>query len=187
MKRSQSRTDPGNSRASGVSRRELIAAGGAMAAAATSSPLIANTASAQGSAGADATLDRLRRAAGDSGRILIRGGTIISMDVGVGDFPAGDVLIEGKRISAVGPDLAGAGQGGNAIVVDAAGMVVIPGMIDCHRHSWEGQLHGIIPNSASIADYMGATQRGFAPFYQPEDMYVGNLTTALGCIDAGIT
>jgi len=119
MKRSQSRTDAGNGRvvASGVSRRELIAAGGAMAAAATSSPLIANTASAQGSAGADATLDRLRRAAGDSGRrILIRGGTVISMDAGVGDFAAGDVLIEGKRISAVGPDLAGAGQGGNAIV-----------------------------------------------------------------------
>src|SRR6516164_6832867 len=190
MKRSQSRSDGENGwvAASGVSRRELIAAGGAMAAAATSSPLIANTASAQGSAGADSTLDRLRRAAGDSGRrILIRGGTVISMDAGVGDFAAGDVLIEGKRISAVGPDLAGAGQGGNTIVVDASGMVVIPGMIDCHRHSWEGQLHGIIPNSASIDDYMGATHRGFAPFYQPEDMYVGNLITALGCIDAGIT
>ena len=97
MKRSQSRTDAGNDRvvASGVSRRELIAAGGAMAAAATSSPLIANTASAQGSAGADATLDRLRRAAGDSGRrILIRGGTVISLDAGGGDFAAGDGLIE---------------------------------------------------------------------------------------------
>jgi hypothetical protein len=65
---------------------------------------------------------RLRRAAGDSGRILIRGGTIISMDVGVGDFAAGDILIEGKRISAIGPDLSGAGQGGNAIVVHAAGI-----------------------------------------------------------------
>ena len=107
MKRSQSRSDAENGRvaANGVSRRELIAAGGAMAAAATSSP----PASAQGIAGADATLDRLRRTAGDSGRrILIRGGTIISMDAGVGDFAAGDVLIEGKRISAVGPDLAGA-------------------------------------------------------------------------------
>jgi hypothetical protein len=40
--------------------------------------------------GADATLDRLRRAAGDSSRrILIRGGTIISMDTGVGNFAAG--------------------------------------------------------------------------------------------------
>jgi 5-methylthioadenosine/S-adenosylhomocysteine deaminase len=189
MKRSQSRSDAENGRVvvDGVSRRELIAAG-AMAAAATSSPLIANSASAQGRPGADGTLDQLRRAVGDSGRrILIRGGTIISMDAAVGDFAAGDVLIEGKRISGIGPNLADAGQGGNAIVVDAAGMIVIPGMIDCHRHSWEGQLNGIIPNSASIDDYMGATHRGFAPFYQPEDMYVGNLITALGCIDAGIT
>src|SRR5215831_4868181 len=61
MKRSRSRSDAENGRvvANGVSRRELIAAGGAMAAVATSSPLIANTASAQGSAGADAILDRL--------------------------------------------------------------------------------------------------------------------------------
>jgi cytosine/adenosine deaminase-related metal-dependent hydrolase len=34
---------------------------------------------------------------------------------------------------------------------------------------------------------MGATHRGFAPFYRPQDMYAGNLITALGCIDAGIT
>jgi 5-methylthioadenosine/S-adenosylhomocysteine deaminase len=191
MKRSQSRSDTENGRAvaAGVSRRGMIAAGGAMAAGATASPLIANTASAQGtSAGADATLERLRRTAGDAGRrILIRCGTIISMDAGVGDFAAGDVLIEGKRIAAIGPDLSGAAQAGNAIVVDAAGMVVIPGMVDCHRHSWEGQLHGVIPDSAAIGDYMGATHRGFAPFYQPDDMYTGNLATALGCIDAGIT
>jgi 5-methylthioadenosine/S-adenosylhomocysteine deaminase len=190
MKRSQSCSDAENGRvvASGLSRRELIAAGGAMAAAATSCPLIANTASAQDRTGANATLDRLRRTAGDSGRrILIRGGVIISMDIGVGDFIAGDVLIEGKRIVAVSADLSGSVQGGDAVVIDAAGTIVIPGMVDCHRHSWEGQLRGIIPDSTSIADYMGATHRGFAPFYRPEDMYVGNLITALGCIDAGIT
>jgi 5-methylthioadenosine/S-adenosylhomocysteine deaminase len=189
MKKSHSRTgaDDGWRTGNDLSRRELIAAGTAMAAAATASPLIATTAAAQGGAGTDATLERLKRAAGDGGRrILIRGGTIISMDAAVGDFAVGDVLIEGKKIAAVGPDLAGAAQGG-AIVVDAAGMVVIPGLIDCHRHSWEGQIRGIIPDSSSIGDYMAATHRGFAPFYQPEDMYVGNLSTALGCIDAGIT
>jgi cytosine/adenosine deaminase-related metal-dependent hydrolase len=60
-------------------------------------------------------------------------------------------------------------------------------MVDCHRHAWEGQIRGVIPNSATIGDSMGATHRGFAPFYHPDDMYVGNLITALGCIDAGIT
>jgi hypothetical protein len=67
MKRSQSRSDAENGRVvvNGVSRRELIAAGGAMAAAATSSPLIANTASAQGIAGADAALIRWTEAGGN--------------------------------------------------------------------------------------------------------------------------
>jgi 5-methylthioadenosine/S-adenosylhomocysteine deaminase len=185
--RSRSREKDGRSAGSGVSRRALIAAGTAIAAATTASALIATPAAAQSSAGADATLERLRRGVGDPARrILIRGGTILSMDSAVGDFAAGDVLIEGKKIAAVAPDLAGAAQGG-AIVVDAAGMVVIPGLIDCHRHSWEGQIRGIIPDSSSIGDYMAATHRGFAPFYQPEDMYVGNLATAFGCIDAGIT
>jgi 5-methylthioadenosine/S-adenosylhomocysteine deaminase len=185
---SRSREKDGRSAGSDVSRRELIAAGTVMAAAATALPLSMNTAAAQGSAGGDATLERLKRAAGDGARrILIRGGTILSLDTSVGDFAVGDLLIEGKKIAAVGPDLAGAAQGGNTIVVDAVGMVVVPGLIDCHRHSWEGQIRGIIPDSSSIGDYMAATHRGFAPFYQPEDMYVGNLATALGCIDAGIT
>jgi 5-methylthioadenosine/S-adenosylhomocysteine deaminase len=64
---------------------------------------------------------------------------------------------------------------------------VIPALIDCHRHAWEGQIRGIIPNSASIGDYMAATHRGFAPFYQPEDIYAGNLVTARSSIYAGIT
>ena len=109
------------------------------------------------------------------------------MDTAVGDFVRGDILIKGKKIAAIAPDLGAAATGGNAIVVEAADRIVIPGMVDCHRHAWEGQLRGIIPNSATIGDYMGATHRGFAPFYQPEDMYVGNLATAIGCLDAGIT
>jgi cytosine/adenosine deaminase-related metal-dependent hydrolase len=118
---------------------------------------------------------------------MLKGATVLSMDTAVGDFARGDILIEGKKIAAVGPDLGAASANGNAIVIEAADRVIIPGMVDCHRHAWEGQLRGIIPNSATIGDYMGATHRGFAPFYQPEDMYVGNLATALGCLDAGIT
>ena len=36
-------------------------------------------------------------------------------------------------------------------------------------------------------DYMATTHNGFARYYRPHDIYVGNLITALGCIDAGIT
>jgi cytosine/adenosine deaminase-related metal-dependent hydrolase len=104
------------------------------------------------------------------------------MDPTVGNFAGGDVLIEGKKIVAVGPNLRAGAE-----VVDATGMILIPGFVDPHRHSWEGQLRGLNPNAVTITDYNAYTHQGFGPYYRPEDIYVGNLATALGCIDAGIT
>jgi 5-methylthioadenosine/S-adenosylhomocysteine deaminase len=162
-----------------ISRRRVVAACAAIGAV----PSLSSLAVAQ--AADDAmTLDRLERTGADPRRrILIKGGTVISMEPAVGDFPQADLLIEGKKISAVAPNLRDVGD---AIVVDAHDMIVIPGFVDPHRHAWEGQLRGLIPN-AGISEYMAATHRGFAPFYRPQDMYAGNLITALGCIDAGIT
>src|SRR5688572_8704059 len=55
------------------------------------------------------------RAAGEEGppsdtgrpgrRYVIRGGYVMSMDAAVGDFAQADVLVDGKRIRAVGPNL----------------------------------------------------------------------------------
>src|SRR5262245_35529330 len=130
------------------------------------------------------TLDRAwRQSVSPNQRILLKGGTVVSMDPKVGNFVKGDILIEGKKITAVSAELRGPAQ---AQVIDAANTIIIPGFVDAHRHSWEGQLRRIIPNGA-IAEYMAATHQGFARYYRPRDMYVGNLITALGCIDAGIT
>ena len=116
-------------------------------------------------------------------RIVLKGGTIVSMDPKVGDLAKGDVLIQGSKIAAVGANFAAEG----AQVIDASDMILVPGFVDCHRHSWEGQLRRINPNAPTLADYSNATHLSFATFYRPEDMYVGNSITALGCIDSGIT
>lgn len=121
--------------------------------------------------------------ANPAGKLLVKGATIISMDAVVGNLAKGDILIEGGSIIAVGPALTADG----ADVIDAQDMIVIPGMVDTHRHSWEGQLRRINPNAASLEDYCNATHFSFAKYYRPRDMYIGNLLTALGCIDAGIT
>ena len=118
------------------------------------------------------------------GRILLKGGTIVSMDPAVGDFVQGDILIDGRKIVSVGASAKVSGP--SPRVIDASNTILIPGFVDCHRHSWEGALRRIIPNGA-IAKYMATTHQGFAPYYRPQDMYAGNLVTALGCIDAGIT
>lgn len=116
-------------------------------------------------------------------RLLLRGGTIVSLDPQIGNLATGDVLIEGKTIAAIGPNLSAAG----AQVIEAANRIVIPGFVDCHRHSWEGQLRRINPNAKTIGEYSNATHLSFATHYRPQDHYVGNFLTALGCIDSGIT
>jgi 5-methylthioadenosine/S-adenosylhomocysteine deaminase len=116
-------------------------------------------------------------------RILLKGATIISMDSKVGDLAQGDLLIEGKKIAAIGADL----NAGGAQTIDARDTIVVPGFVDCHRHSWEAQLRRINPNSPTLADYMNATHLSFAKAYRPQDHYVAHYLTAVGCIDSGVT
>ena len=120
-----------------------------------------------------------------SGRILIQGGTVLSLDPVVGDLTTGDVLIEGDRIVAVGPNL----QNGEVELIDASGMIVMPGFVDTHRHIWEGLLRNIgtdVPLEGRTS-YISFVLHKLAPAFRPEDAYVGNLVSALGAIDAGIT
>ncbi|MBH3346068.1 amidohydrolase family protein [Pseudomonas parafulva] len=116
-------------------------------------------------------------------RTLIQGATVLSMDGDIGNLVRGDILIEGSTIKAIGEHL----EAGDAMVINASGMIAMPGMVDTHRHSWEGQLRRINPNAATLEDYCNATHFSFAKYYRPADMYIGNLLSALGCIDAGIT
>ncbi|MBF8728452.1 amidohydrolase family protein [Pseudomonas putida] len=116
-------------------------------------------------------------------RTLIQGATVLSMDGDIGNLVPGDILIEGSTIKAISEHL----EAGDAMVINASGMIAMPGMVDTHRHSWEGQLRRINPNAATLEDYCNTTHFSFAKYYRPADMYIGNLLSALGCIDAGIT
>ena len=168
-----------------MKRRRFVKAGAALAVAAASPLMPAETGAGQRPPPAEdaGTLERIwRQSAAPNQRILLKGGTIVSMDPNVGDFVKGDVLIEGKKIVSV----AAAAPAAQAQVIDASNTIIIPGFVDAHRHSWEGQLRRIIPDGA-IGAYMATTHQGFARYYRPHDIYVGNLITALGCIDAGIT
>ncbi|MEZ5998714.1 MAG: amidohydrolase family protein [Hyphomonas sp.] len=105
------------------------------------------------------------------------------MDSAVGNLARGDLLIDGSRIEAVGPSL----PAGGANVIDATDMILLPGFVDCHRHGWEAQLRHLNPNSDNLLDYCCGTHLTFARHYRPQDNYVGNLLTAVGAIDAGVT
>jgi 5-methylthioadenosine/S-adenosylhomocysteine deaminase len=116
-------------------------------------------------------------------RTLFRGGTILTFDPALGDVATGDVLIEGARILAVGPGL----DVDDADIVDARDAIVLPGLIDAHRHAWQGTLRRLMPNVDTLDAYVDATHYTLGKFYRPEDMYIGNMLTAMSCLDAGTT
>ncbi len=78
----------------------------------------------------------------ERGRLLVRGGHILSMDPGIGELPVGDVLVDDGVILEVGTDLTA--RASDAAVIDAARMVVMPGMVGAHEHPWAALFRGIM-------------------------------------------
>jgi cytosine/adenosine deaminase-related metal-dependent hydrolase len=94
-----------------------------------------------------------------------------------------DLLVEDGRIAAVGPELAAPA---GAEVLDAGGLLVLPGFVDSHRHTWQAGLRAIAPDIGFPA-YLDLVFGRYRPRYQPADVHTGTLAGALECLDAGIT
>ena len=100
---------------------------------------------------------------------------MLSLDSAVGDFEQADVLIEGKKISAVKPNISAP----NAQVIDATNRIVMPGFVDTHRHMWQGFLRNVLPDG-SLEDYRNVVQRTFGAKMMPDDVYAADYISALG-------
>jgi cytosine/adenosine deaminase-related metal-dependent hydrolase len=152
---------------SGLSRRQFLK-GAALAA-----PVLASACTTMGERSGEGS---------EKAAMLIKGGTVLSVDRSVGDFEQADVLVEGSRIAAVRPGISAP----DAQVIDASNTIVMPGFVDTHRHMWQGILRNILPDG-SLADYIAVVQKMIGQAYTPDDVYAGNLSSALGCIEAGVT
>ena len=119
-----------------------------------------------------------------SKELLIKGGHVVTVDPDLGDLPVGDVLATDGVITAVGTDLRPATA--DAEIIDAAGRLVIPGLVDTHRHVWQGAIGGYTPQITG-AGYGPAVLTGIALRHSPDDVYAGTLWGALQALDAGIT
>lgn len=113
------------------------------------------------------------------GALLLRGGSILTGD---GDLRIADVLIQDGRIASIGDLSAVLG----AQSIDATGRLVLPGLVDTHRHSWQSALRGV-GTGWDLNAYFGTMFFAIAPHYTADDVYVGTLLGALTALDAGIT
>ncbi|HET9072045.1 MAG TPA: amidohydrolase family protein [Acidimicrobiales bacterium] len=115
--------------------------------------------------------------------LLLRGGCVLTMDDGHRVLPAGDVLVVDDRIAAVGPRLE-APPG--AFEIDAAGGIVMPGMIDTHRHMWQTAMRGYGADW-TLTQYFVWYYLEHGRAFRPEDVHAGNLLSAWESLEAGVT
>ena len=116
---------------------------------------------------------------------LVRGADVLTMDPELGEQPATDVLISDGKIEAIGTGLPADG----AEVVDAQGMILMPGMIDGHRHVWQTIALGrmVESNPGEFArDYIYWKMAAVVAM-EPEDHYIAELVGGLQAIDSGVT
>jgi 5-methylthioadenosine/S-adenosylhomocysteine deaminase len=127
----------------------------------------------------------------ESRRTLIKGGVVLSMDDRLGNFAAGDVLIEGSAIVEVAASI----DAPDAAVIDASGHIVAPGFIDTHHHQFETALRSFLADGILINDgrpesannYYESVLQKLSLAYRPEDVYINELFGGIAQIDAGVT
>ncbi|MEV5894770.1 amidohydrolase family protein [Nonomuraea fuscirosea] len=119
----------------------------------------------------------------EAGRpVVLRGGTVLPMD-GRRVLTRTDVLVTGDRITAVGPELE-APEG--AAEIDATGGIVMPGMIDTHRHMWQTVMRGYGADW-TLTQYFVWYYLEHGKLFRPEDVHAGNTLAAIEALDAGVT
>jgi 5-methylthioadenosine/S-adenosylhomocysteine deaminase len=119
-----------------------------------------------------------------SGRpVVFRNATVLTMDDAHHVLSGGDVLISGERIAAVGPGLE-VPEG--TVEIDATGGIVMPGMIDTHRHMWQTAMRGYGADW-TLTQYFVWNYLQWGKSFRPQDIHAGDLLSAIEAIDAGVT
>ncbi|HET6483861.1 MAG TPA: amidohydrolase family protein, partial [Actinoplanes sp.] len=115
--------------------------------------------------------------------MIFRNGLVLTMDDSRTVLENADVLVVGDRIAEIGPNLT-APDGEDEI--DASGGILMPGMVDTHRHMWQTAMRGYGADW-TLTQYFVWYYLESGRHFRPEDIYAGNLLGALEALDAGVT
>lgn len=120
------------------------------------------------------------RAPRDSNYVL-RGGLLISMDNRFGEL-TGDVLVADGKIKEVAAKI----DAGDREVVDATDYLILPGLIDTHRHTWQSPIRHTGLDWDLPRMFVELFKR-FGPNFRPQDVYAATLFGRLAALDGGVT
>jgi 5-methylthioadenosine/S-adenosylhomocysteine deaminase len=115
--------------------------------------------------------------------VVFRNGLVLTMDDAHTVLPGGDVLVVGDTVAEVGHHLT-APDG--ALEIDASGGIVMPGMIDTHRHLWQTAMRGYGADW-TLTQYFVWYYLEWGKSFRPQDIHAGNLLGGLEALEAGVT
>jgi cytosine/adenosine deaminase-related metal-dependent hydrolase len=115
--------------------------------------------------------------------VLLRGGIVLTMDDNHTVLTDADVLVVDDRIAAIG---ASVDVPDGTQEIDARGGIVMPGMIDTHRHMWQTAMRAYGADW-TLTQYFVWYYLEHGKTFRPEDIYAGNLTSAWESLEAGVT
>lgn len=116
----------------------------------------------------------------DEREYVVRGGHVLTMDPALGDLPGGEVHVRDGVVVAVGHEL-----DRDLPVLDAAGTVVLPGLVDTHWHLWT-TLHRAMAGSSPETAYL-ALNRRTGEAYGPHELFQGTRLGLVEALSTGIT
>jgi len=118
---------------------------------------------------------------------LIKGADLLLMDPIGKEMKGADVILKDGKIAEIGMNLAAA----DAEVIEANGMILMPGMIDGHRHNWQtidsGRVVKTRPTGPEGYDTYQHWKMRTIVCLTPEDNYLGEYVGGLMAIDSGVT
>jgi 5-methylthioadenosine/S-adenosylhomocysteine deaminase len=115
--------------------------------------------------------------------VVFRNAVVLTMDATRSILKGGDVLVSGDRIAAVG---SGLDVPDGTAEIDGTGGILMPGMIDTHRHMWQTAMRGYGADW-TLTQYFVWYYLQSGKLFRPQDIYAGNLLAAIEAIDAGVT
>ena len=115
--------------------------------------------------------------------VLFRNATVLTMDDEHSVLTGGDVLVVDDRVAQVGHGLT-APDG--ALEIDATGGIVMPGMVDTHRHMWQTAMRGYGADW-TLTQYFVWYYLEHGRRFRPQDVHTGNLLSAWDALEAGVT
>lgn len=112
--------------------------------------------------------------------VLIRGGHLFDLER---PFERGDLLVTDGRIERVGGEI----HAPDAQAIDAAGRIVMPGLVNAHTHSNQSIEKGLCDALPLDQWMVVASYGGAGATLQPDDLYLSTMVGALEMLESGTT